>query len=92
MSDEPKKRRSWPRIGWALVALLLAYPLSIGPVVWFHAALGLPHNRFYPGLYRPVFWLAFQSETSNTVLYEYINLYSTIRWGHRDHRLGMAPR
>ncbi len=33
MSDEPKKR---PRagIGWTLFAVLVLYPLSMGPVLW----------------------------------------------------------
>ncbi|HEV8000699.1 MAG TPA: hypothetical protein VGP63_12520 [Planctomycetaceae bacterium] len=34
MSDEPKKRRSWGWIGWALVAAFVLYPLSFGPAAW----------------------------------------------------------
>jgi hypothetical protein len=32
MSDEPKKSRAW--IGWTLVTVLIAYPLSTGPVLF----------------------------------------------------------
>jgi hypothetical protein len=80
MSDGPKKRSlGW--IGcWALVTLLVLYPLSIGPAVWISFALGQPAD-WTNRPYRPVLWLAFQSDVSNKILYEYMNFYSTLRWG-----------
>jgi hypothetical protein len=84
MSDEPKKRsRSWRSlgwIGWTALALLLVYPLSIGPAVWISTAIGVPGDWINTP-YRPVLWLAFQSRASNKILYGYMNLYSTLRWG-----------
>jgi hypothetical protein len=34
MTDEPKQRRSRAWIGWATIALLVLYPLSVGPAWW----------------------------------------------------------
>jgi hypothetical protein len=50
MSDEPKKwSRAW--VWWALMALLLAYPLSIGPVA------GLSDTDFFnESLLMTVYW------------------------------------
>ncbi len=85
MSDEPKRRSRSLIFCWVFLALLLLYPLSIGPAVWISFALGQPAH-WIDRPYRPVLWLAFQSETSNTILYEYMNLYSTIRFGHHPLR------
>jgi hypothetical protein len=46
MSDEPQKRsRRW--IGWALVAVFVLYPFSMGPASWMHL------DRLGP-VYRPL--------------------------------------
>jgi hypothetical protein len=37
MSDEPKRRRR-PWIGWALIGLLVLYPLSFGPAIRFRGS------------------------------------------------------
>jgi hypothetical protein len=50
MSDEPKKRsRAW--LGWSVLLLLIAYPLSMGPVLKYgkvHSVLAAydPLERF----------------------------------------------
>jgi hypothetical protein len=50
MSDEPKKRsRAWI-IHWAAVALLVAYPLSMGPAIRYG---GIDAVKFY----RPLEWM-----------------------------------
>jgi hypothetical protein len=62
MSDEPKKRRrGW--IGWALVALLVLYPISVFPVALVGAWLKhwglLSHPAFdatTQKVYAPVTW------------------------------------
>jgi hypothetical protein len=53
MSDEPQKRRWWGWIGWALLAFLLLYPLSVGPMVWLETHDWIP--SIVMEVYRP-FW------------------------------------
>jgi len=51
MSDEPKKQPRWwvqAWIWWALLALIVLYPLSMGPVLKTCDA---------DGLYAPIFYL-----------------------------------
>ncbi|HET6328531.1 MAG TPA: hypothetical protein VFG04_27860 [Planctomycetaceae bacterium] len=70
MSDEPRK---WSRKGtlWAAIAVLvLAYPLSAGPILWYMDA------RFY-SLYEPLFWMAEHSRIFGTAFFWYMSL-----WGH----------
>jgi len=50
MSDEPKKQR-WAWIGWALLALLMLYPLSMGPAIRY---FGGPDSRILWNAYYPV--------------------------------------
>jgi hypothetical protein len=42
MSDEPKKRSRGVWIWWVIIVLLLAYPLSMGPVLRYGSQFGLP--------------------------------------------------
>jgi hypothetical protein len=56
MSDEPKRRfGSW--IGWTLLALLVLYPLSVGPAAWI-CNLSDSERAWsaYRQLYRPLIW------------------------------------
>jgi hypothetical protein len=62
MSDEPKKRPRWygrPWFPWTLMLLLVvAYPLSIGPALWW-ASAGGPHSerwRTFNAVYAPLEW------------------------------------
>jgi hypothetical protein len=76
MSDEPKKRpRAWGWIGWAMIAiLLLAYPLSMPPVMrWGFDRGELPRPVYK--LYKPVMWVA-----SLPVLKGMMSWYSSF-WG-----------
>jgi hypothetical protein len=63
MIDEPKQRsRAW--IGWALLAALVLYPLSIGPAVWIVDSLGIRAlTRSYRAFYAPIFWAFDRSVT-----------------------------
>jgi hypothetical protein len=58
MSDEPKKRRrAW--IGWAsfaLLALLVLYPLSLGPALWLTND-DFSQWQIIGPVYRPLYWL-----------------------------------
>ncbi len=74
MSDEPKKR-SRAGIGWTLVViLLLAYPLSMPPVLrWAFNRGDLPRPVY--NFYKPAMWVA-----SLPVLKNVMSWYSSL-WG-----------
>jgi hypothetical protein len=74
MSDEPKRQRSWGWVGWALVALFVLYPLSIGPA---DCILGRcsPDSEISAGLlaaYYPVSSICGKSATLTTLLGHYL--------------------
>ncbi len=79
MSDEPKKRsRVWiwaSRIAWMAMALIVLYPLSIGPVTWFvsHGHSGL--LQAWDTAYAPLFWVCNHSETLSSLLGWYMGLW-----------------
>jgi hypothetical protein len=53
MSDEPKKRsRAW--IGWTLIAGLVLYPLSIGPVLFICGFFSLDEPTALGIVYAPL--------------------------------------
>ena len=72
MSDEPKKRRLWPRVGWAAALLIALYPLSVGPAWWacdhFESSWVL---QTYITLYAPLNWAGNQNQTIGNMLYWY---------------------
>ena len=45
MSDEPKRSRLW--IGWALLAAIVLYILSVGPVWWLAFHYGKPSKHTF---------------------------------------------
>jgi hypothetical protein len=51
MSDEPKRSRLW--IGWALLAAIVLYILSVGPVWWLAFHYGKPSKHTFSAVYRP---------------------------------------
>jgi hypothetical protein len=72
MSDEPKKRRSWGWIGWALLTLFVVYPLSFGPAfilctkldsVWVWVPFGLA--------YMPLLWVCEQNPALKRAMRSY---------------------
>jgi hypothetical protein len=77
MSDEPKKRsRAW--IWWALLALLVLYPLSLGPAFaiadWI--VITNPEPRFYYAIvyiYAPLWWVGDYSESARDAREWYID-------------------
>jgi hypothetical protein len=70
MSDEPKKRaRAW--IWWTLIAVLVLYPLSMGPVCWF-APDG--SEATVEDVYAPIEWLRWKSESVDRVVVWYLGL------------------
>jgi hypothetical protein len=74
MNDEAEKRRSWGRIGWAMLAFLVLYPLSAGPALWACAHFDsgwVPQT--YGVVYTPLNWVHGLSETFDNALMRYLN-------------------
>jgi hypothetical protein len=70
MSDEPKKRsRKW--IAWAVIAVLVLYPLSVGPatVLFLRSGPDSAVATVYSWLYWPLD--AFRSVTLNQAIDTY---------------------
>jgi hypothetical protein len=74
MSDEPKKRRSWGWIGWALVALPILYVLSIGPLETL-ARHGYIDSETVRPAYAPVIWLRDNSTVGRRLIDRYMRLW-----------------
>ena len=55
----------------ALVAVLIGYPLSIGPAAWA-ADNGYISEPFYVAVYAPLWWLGERSEEVANFLYWYV--------------------
>ncbi|HEV3298854.1 MAG TPA: hypothetical protein VG055_04410 [Planctomycetaceae bacterium] len=70
MSDEPKKRGSWGWIGWALLAVFVLYPLSMGPA-WRIA----PGSDFNVTMYSPVFWASRYCRPMGDAASQYLRLW-----------------
>jgi hypothetical protein len=79
MSDEPKKRsRGW--IGWAVLAALVLYPLSMGPA-WRCALTSedWPSNEDRVNTaYAPICWLCERQEWAANAMRRYINLWDPL--------------
>jgi hypothetical protein len=73
MSDEPKKRRSWGWIGWALIAVVL-YPLSMGPALAIVEATRHGSTLFV-ALYLPLYALVGASPRFGAALEWYCSLW-----------------
>jgi hypothetical protein len=70
MSDEPRKGSlAW--IGWALLAVFVLYPLSMGPVCWFAPESS---ERTIEKVYAPIDWLRWRSETVDNAVVWYLRL------------------
>ena len=56
-------------------AVFVVYPLSVGPFVWYkaHAAGAIQTHDLW--FYRPLFWLAEQSNTAATMLNGYLEFF-----------------
>jgi hypothetical protein len=53
MSDEPKKRlRTWLGAAWVLIAVLVLYPLSVGPA-------GVVYSKVHNRIFRRIFWATY---------------------------------
>ncbi len=71
MSDEAKRRwRPWAWIGWTLFALLVLYPLSIGPFGRF----AIRHN-VYEAIYGPIEWAGRRYDPVFNVVKWYVDLW-----------------
>jgi hypothetical protein len=80
MSGEPNKRsRGW--IGWALLAVLVLYPLSVGPAFWFAYHSRDPDVSFhaFAKAYKPIGWLRERSTTVKTMVDWYTELWVQTR-------------
>ena len=77
MSEAPRKRsRGW--IGWALIASVVLYPLSMGPVVWLAIRFDWPApvvDRTLGTVYAPINWLRQKSETVDNAVVWYGRLW-----------------
>jgi hypothetical protein len=84
MSDELKKRpRAW--IGWALIAALLFYPLSMGPGLW--VAFKMTEEFDNPHIahsaikaYEPLMAAA-RTVGASRLLQGYVNWFVSFGWG-----------
>ena len=77
MSDEPKKRsRAW--IGWALLAVFVLYPLSVGPVNWLyqHSDKDTRIYRAARVVHAPIDYLTNHSKTAYDVVSWYVSFWS----------------
>ncbi len=86
MSDEPKRRsRAW--IWWAMLALLVLYPLSIGPaklIGWrFDGCRRGACTRFVENAYRPI-TDAGHSTGTNWLVMLYSDLWTSMAPTHFD--------
>jgi hypothetical protein len=73
MSEEPKKRsRVW--IGWTLLALVVLYPLSIGPA-WYVCTR--TDGWWVFSVYRPLFWIC-KDGALQSLLVKYLGLWSPV--------------
>jgi hypothetical protein len=81
MSEQTKKSgvAFWATVVvvMALVALVAAYPLLIGPVCWLADRDMLPEiaNKPIDTFYSPLMWLMGSSETARTIFRWYIGLW-----------------
>jgi hypothetical protein len=72
MSDEPKRRpRAW--IGWAVAALIVLYPLSIGPILGYR--IHRIHYRIFRTLYSPIMEAAQKNLQCREALQRYLRLW-----------------
>jgi hypothetical protein len=80
MSDEPKKRprwwmRAWP--WWAMLALFVLYPLSLGPLLW--VAIHADDNRLalyvFKAAYDPIFIAGEKSEWFRDAMRRYLAMW-----------------
>jgi hypothetical protein len=69
MSDESKKR-PWGWIGWALIAVIVLYPLSSGPA--FAIARRTGAERLWMTTYRPMVKLALRDGRIGPWEYDYL--------------------
>jgi hypothetical protein len=81
MSYDPKKQsRAW--IGWTLIAGLVLYPLSMGPVWWLSDHFDLWSGGFVGGpqfvAYAPLFWIGEHCATFGKALIWYVHLWADI--------------
>ncbi len=79
-------RKHPPAAFWisaALVAVLVAYPLSIGPVCWITSRIGIG-NRTVPAVYRPIIWACWRNggfdKPIGRALYWYSLAGASVEW------------
>ena len=74
MSDEAKRSRAW--IAWTLVAALVLYPLSIGPVARL-AVLTNSDGEWINTIYAPILRAAEWPEISGAI-FRYLELWGVL--------------
>lgn len=71
MNEEKHKSRAWI---WACVALMVLYPLSIGPVTWFCLRTGISFDWIYT-FYRPIDFAMDKCEPFHRIFMWYFELW-----------------
>jgi hypothetical protein len=73
MSDEPKKKQPVVRARWAALALLMLYPLSVGPAWWAcsHLESGWVMEA-YDAIYAPLQWVSERNDTFGGMVIWYV--------------------
>jgi len=74
MGDERTKPSAGLWIAVALVAVLVAYPLSIGPYLWL-SDVAYSAVVFIDPVYDPLRWITAQSELSDRALNRYCSMW-----------------
>jgi hypothetical protein len=78
MSDEPKKPRwPWAWTGWALIAVFVLYPVSVGPACWLSVKYDGAKSsaKAVETIYEPIDWIRCKSENLDGVLQWYLRLW-----------------
>jgi hypothetical protein len=83
--EHERKKPVWPWIGIALFVVLVAYPLSMGPYLWFSDVASAGATRASPGtrsvawsavvfvdpVYDPLRWIMSRSEATDRAWNKY---------------------
>jgi hypothetical protein len=80
MSDEPKKHTRSLMFCWAFLALLLLYPLSLGPAIWIfmHTPNGSPVRHGFSQACRVIYYPLFRSVEHSKLAADVVHKYE--RW------------
>ena len=81
MTDKPDGKRGWTAV-WIVVALLVLYPLSIGPAAWLQDSVDRTGTGWTSRIFEQVYWpLCCTADVTgmHTFLARYIDLFAPIQ-------------